>query len=164
MTSKNGVRSESRENQPIQFNPRPVRAVVSFFEVWMMMSSTRMKRKNLVESTVDIFSSAQILNVETSFGTCATNFDLSSLQHPNKPNITPIGYTRFAPTLTFGRTCTISSDFQRRELRTYVFQSVDRQDSTILNLVFLLRLTIPDRIVLLCGWWSRMGTISCPII
>lgn len=61
------------------------------------MSSTRIKRKNLAENAVDISRSAQIRDIEASFDACATNFDLSSLKHPNKPNITPVGSYEIFP-------------------------------------------------------------------
>ena len=63
----------------------------------MSMSSTRMKRKNLADSVIDISGSTQIHDIEASFDICATNFDLSWLKHPNKPNITPVGSYEIFP-------------------------------------------------------------------
>lgn len=48
------------------------------------------KRKNLAEASVDISRSAQIRDIEASFDACATNFNLSSLKHPIKPNVTAV--------------------------------------------------------------------------
>jgi len=63
----------------------------------MVTSLVRVKRKNLTENAVDISRSAQIRDIEASFDACAMNFDLSSLKHPNKPNITPVGSYEIFP-------------------------------------------------------------------
>lgn len=65
--------------------------------MWVVTSFAGVKRKNLAENTVDISRSAQIRDIEASFDACATNFDLSSLKHPNKPNITPVGSYEIFP-------------------------------------------------------------------
>jgi RNA polymerase II-associated factor 1 len=39
---------------------------------------------------VDISREAQIRDIEASFVACNDNFDLSLLQHPNKPNVTAV--------------------------------------------------------------------------
>ena len=56
----------------------------------MVTGPAHAKRKNLAENAVDISRSVQIRDIEASFDACATNFDLTSLKHPNKPNITPL--------------------------------------------------------------------------
>ena len=48
------------------------------------------KRKNLAEASVDISRTAQIRDIEASFDACATNFDLATLKHPTKPNVTAV--------------------------------------------------------------------------
>jgi len=61
--------------------------------------SSTADQKNLAENAVDISRSAQIRDIEASFDACATNFDLSSLKHPNKPNITPVGSYEIFPNI-----------------------------------------------------------------
>ena len=56
-----------------------------------MTISTGMKKKNLADNVIDVSGSTQIRDIEASFDTCATKFDLSRPKHPNKPNITPVG-------------------------------------------------------------------------
>ena len=54
----------------------------------------------------------------------------------------------------------ISSDSQsgrEGDLQTCAFQGMGRHHLTILTLGFLLSLTTPDWIVVLCGRWSWMG-------
>jgi RNA polymerase II-associated factor 1 len=58
---------------------------------------SRLKRKNLAEASVDISRSAQVRDIEASFDACATNFDLGSLKHPNKSDITPVGSYEIFP-------------------------------------------------------------------
>ena len=127
----------------------------------MTMSSTHVKRKNLAENAVDISRSAQIRDIEASFDACATNFDLSSLKHPNKPNITPVGSYEIFPNIDIWANTYDLFRFSERPGERPSDVRVPRGCSTILTLVFLFRLTTPDWIVLLCGRWSRMGIISC---
>lgn len=51
----------------------------------------------MADASVDISRSAQIRDIESSFDACATNFDLSSLKHPIKPNVTPVGSYEIFP-------------------------------------------------------------------
>ena len=149
MGAGGGVRYESSGNQPTRFDRRPVRTVCSFFGVWMTI-----ERKNLGANTADISRSAQIRDIEASFDSCAVNFDLSSLKHPNKPNITPVGSYEIFPTSKFGQRRTISSNFQsgrERDIPTCAFQPTGRYDSTTPAPVFPLRSTTSNRIVLLRG-------------
>ena len=128
------------------------------------MSLTRVKRKNLAENFVDISRSAQIRDIEASFDACATNFDLSSLKHPNKSDITPVGsYEIFPNTDIWANTYDLFRFSERPgerlpEVRVSCFGC-----SITLTRFFLFRLMIPDWIVLLCGRWSRMVTTSCRI-
>ncbi|KAF9785156.1 RNA polymerase II-associated [Thelephora terrestris] len=59
--------------------------------------SSSQDQKNLAETSVDISRSAQIRDIEASFEACATTFDLSSLKHPNKPNITAVSSYEIFP-------------------------------------------------------------------
>ena len=82
--------------------PGPVRAKTSTFhlpssKIGIVTSLLAHKRKNLAEASVDISRSAQIRDIEASFDACATNFDLSALKHPNKPNVTAVSSYEIFP-------------------------------------------------------------------
>lgn len=42
------------------------------------------------EAPIDVSRSAQIRNIESSFVAATDNFDLSSIKHPNKANVTAV--------------------------------------------------------------------------
>jgi RNA polymerase II-associated factor 1 len=60
-------------------------------------SIPRVERRNLAENSIDISRSAQIRDIEASFEACATNFDLSTLKHPIKSNVTAVGSYEIFP-------------------------------------------------------------------
>jgi len=167
VVTKNGVHNKSRGEYPTQFDPRPVRAVSQFFGMRMVTNPGRVKRKNLAENVVDLSRSAQIRDIEASFDACATNFDLSSLKHPNKPNITPVESYEIFPNIDIWANTYDLFRFSERpgerppDVRVYNFGPA--RLSTALTRLFLLRLTTPDWIVLLCDLWSRMAITSCRI-
>lgn len=121
------------------------------------------KRKNLAETSVDISRSAQIRDIEASFDACATNFDLDSLKHPIKPNVTAVGSYEIFPNVEIWANTYDLFKFSERpgerpsDVRIY---------NTIISQVYmsvLFRWRIPDWIVRLCDLWSRMAITSCHI-
>jgi RNA polymerase II-associated factor 1 len=40
--------------------------------------------------TIDVSRAAQLRDIEASFAACNDNFDLGTLQHPNKPGVTAV--------------------------------------------------------------------------
>ena len=133
----------------------------------MVTSLVRVKRKNLAENAVDISRSAQIRDIEASLDACATNFDLSTLKHPNKPNITPVGSYEIFPNVDIWANTYDLFRFSERPGERASDVRVSNcgltQPSATLMRLYLLRLRIPDWIVLLCGPWSRMAITSCRI-
>lgn len=130
----------------------------------MVTSFARVKRKNLAENAVDISRSAQIRDIEASLDACATNFDLSSLKHPNKPNITPVGSYEIFPNVDiWANTYDLFRFSERPGERASDVRASNCGPSTTLTRLYLLRLKIPDWIALLCAPWSRMAITSCRI-
>lgn len=46
--------------------------------------------KPIPEAPIDVSRSAQIRDIEASFASATDNFDLTTLRHPNKPNVTAV--------------------------------------------------------------------------
>jgi hypothetical protein len=47
-------------------------------------------RKHVMVASIDVSRDAQLRDIEASFQACNENFNLESLQHPNKPNVTAV--------------------------------------------------------------------------
>ena len=47
-------------------------------------------RKLNVIPTIDVSRSAQLRDIETSFAACNENFNMATLSHPTKPNVTAV--------------------------------------------------------------------------
>jgi len=97
VVTEDGIHNKSRREYPTKFDPRPVRDIFQFVGMRMMTSLARANRKNLAETAVDISRTAQLHDIEASFGACATNFDLTSLKNANKPNVTPVASYEIFP-------------------------------------------------------------------
>ncbi|GJE90311.1 RNA polymerase II-associated protein [Phanerochaete sordida] len=48
------------------------------------------EQRPVAEAPIDVSRGAQIRDIEASFGAANDNFDLSTLKHPNKPNVTAV--------------------------------------------------------------------------
>ncbi|KIP01867.1 hypothetical protein PHLGIDRAFT_112681 [Phlebiopsis gigantea 11061_1 CR5-6] len=53
-------------------------------------SSQHTEHKPIPEAPIDVSRSAQIRDIEASFASATDNFDLTTLRHPNKPNVTAV--------------------------------------------------------------------------
>ena len=47
-------------------------------------------RKHVMVASIDVSRDAQLRDIEASFQACNENFNLESLHHPNKPNVTAV--------------------------------------------------------------------------
>ena len=48
------------------------------------------RRKHVMVASIDVSREAQLRDIEASFQACNENFNLESLQHPNKPTVTAV--------------------------------------------------------------------------
>lgn len=70
-------------------HPNTLSSTVPFF-VHKYSADSGVYSKPLNEAPIDISRSSQIRDIESSFVAATDNFDLSSIKHPNKPNVTAI--------------------------------------------------------------------------
>ena len=120
----------------------------------------------MAETTVDISRSAQIRDIEASFDACATNFDLSSVKHPIKPNAIPVGsYEIFPNTEIWANTYDLFKFSERPGERPSEVRVLNSGLTTRLwaklTQLFRFRLRIPGWTVLLCDPWNQMAITSC---
>lgn len=120
----------------------------------------------MADTSVDVSRSAQVRDIEASFDACATNFDLSSLKHPTKPNVTPIGSYEIFPNVDIWANTYDLFKFSERPGERALDVRVSSFTATVhrADAAFFLRLTIPAWIVRLCDLWSLTAITSCRII
>ena len=121
------------------------------------------KRKNLAETTIDISRSAQIHDIEASFEACATNFDLSTLKHPIKSNVTAVGSYEIFPNVEIWANTYDLFRFSERPGERPSDVRVNIDCGSWSNLTPIFRSKIPDWNVRSCDPWSPMGITSYPI-